>query len=92
MTPPVLNAFELAKLRPRAVPGSEKPLTQQKLNEQKRRENERKANPGRIVRVVDAAGRAIPFDRPKGQEIVLEGSVSGQQSTTRRAAMRKARI
>lgn len=41
MTPPVLNAFELAKLRPRAVPDSEKPLTQQKLNEQKRRENER---------------------------------------------------
>lgn len=88
----VLNAFELAKLRPRAVPGSEKPLTQQKLNEQKRRENERKANPGRIVRVVDAAGRSIPFDRPKGQEIVLEGSLSGQQSTAKRAAMRKARI
>lgn len=93
MTPPVLNAFELAKLRPRAVPGSEKPLTQQKLNEQKRRENERKkANPGRIVRVVDTAGRSTPFDRPKGQEIVLEGSLSGQQSTAKRAAMRKARI
>ena len=92
MTPPVLNAFELAKLRPRAVPGSEKPLTQQKLNEQKRRANERERNPGRIVRVVDAAGRSIPFDRPKGQEIVLEGSVSGQQSTAKRAAMRKARI
>ena len=75
----VLNAFQM--VRPRAVPDSEKPLTQQKLNEQKRRENERKANPGRIVRVVDAAGRSIPFDRPKGQEIVLEGSLSGQQST-----------
>lgn len=86
----VLNAFQM--VRPRAVPGSEKPLTQQKLNEQKRRENERKANPGRIVRVVDTAGRSIPFDRPKGQEIVLEGSVSGQQSTAKRAAMRKARI
>ena len=86
----VLNAFQM--VRPRAIPNSEKPLPQQKLNEQKRRENERKANPGRIVRVVDAAGRSIPFDRPKGQEIVLEGSLSGQQSTAKRAAMRKARI
>ena len=88
----VLNAFQLAAQRPRAIPGSEKPLTKAKLAEQKRRENERKANPGRIVRVVDTAGRSIPFDRPKGQEIVLEGSVSGQQSTAKRAAMRKARI
>ena len=60
----VLNAFQM--VRPRAIPGSEKPLTKAKLAEQTRRENERKANPGRIVRVVDTAGRAIPFER-KGE-------------------------
>ena len=92
MTPPVLNAFELEKLRPRAVPDSEKPLTKAKLAEQTRRANEKKRNPGRVVLVVDAAGRSIPFERPKGQEIVIEGSLSAKQSTAKRAAMRQARI
>ena len=91
MTPPVLNAFELAKLRPRAVPDSEKPLTKAKLAEQTRRANERARNPGRVVRVVDTAGRAIPFER-KGECFVIEGSLSGQQSAAKRAAMRRASI
>ena len=91
MTPPVLNAFELAKLRPRAVPDSEKPLTKAKLAEQTRRANERARNPGRIVRVVDVSGRPIPFER-KSDCFALEGSLSGQQSADHRAVMRKARI
>ena len=85
----ILNAFQM--VRPRAVPGSEKPLTQQKLNEQKRRANEKARNPGRVVRVVDAAGRAIPFER-KGECFVIEGSLSNQQSAAKRAAMRRASI
>ena len=85
----ILNAFQM--VRPRAIPGSEKPLTKAKLAEQKRRENERKANPGRIVRVVDAAGRPMPFER-KRDCFAIEGSLSAQQSEAHRAAMRKARI
>lgn len=87
----VLNAFQLAAQRPRAIPNSEKPLTKAKLAEQTRRENERKANPGRIVRVVDAGGRAIPFER-KSNYFAIEGSLSAQQSAAHRAAMRRARI
>ena len=87
----VLNAFELAKLRPRAVPDSEKPLTKAKLAEQTRRANERARNPGRVVRVVDVAGRQIPFER-KGECFVIEGSLSAQQSAAKRAAMRRAQI
>ena len=87
----VLNAFELAKLRPRAVPDSEKPLTKAKLAEQTRRANERKRNPGRVVRVVDVSGRAIPFER-KNDCFYVEGSLSGQQSAAKRAAMRRAQI
>lgn len=85
----VLNAFQM--VRPRAIPGSEKPLTKAKLAEQTRRENERKANPGRIVRVVDVSGRPIPFER-KSDCFVVEGSLSAQQSAAHRAAMRRARI
>ena len=87
----VLNAFQLAAQRPRAIPNSEKPLTKAKLAEQKRRESERKANPGRIVRVVDTAGRAIPFER-KGECFVIEGSLSAQQTNDKRRQMRQARI
>lgn len=87
----VLNAFELAKLRPRAVPDSEKPLTKAKLAEQTRRANEKKRNPVRVVRVVDVAGRAMPFER-RSECFVVEGSLSAQQSAAKRAAMRKARI
>lgn len=85
----VLNAFQL--VRPRAVPDSEKPLTKAKLAEQTRRANEKKRNPGRVVRVVDVAGRQIPFER-KGECFVVEGSLSGRQSAEKRAAMRQARI
>lgn len=87
----VLNAFQLASLRPRAVPDSEKPLTKAKLAEQTRRANEKKRNPGRVVRVVDVSGRQIPFER-KGECFVIEGSLSGQQSNEKRRQMRKARI
>ena len=87
----VLNAFQLASLRPRAVPDSEKPLTKAKLAEQTRRANKKRRNPGRVVRVVDVSGRAIPFER-KGECFVVEGSLSGQQSAAKRAAMRQARI
>ena len=87
----VLNAFELAKLRPRAVPDSEKPLTKAKLAEQTRRANEKKRNPGRIVRVVDVSGRAIHFER-KNDCFFIEGSLSAQQTNDKRREMRQARI
>lgn len=90
-TTPVLNAFELAKLRPRAVPDSEKPLTKAKLAEQTRRANEKKRNPGRVVRVVDAAGRCVPFER-KNDGFFIEGSLSAQQSNEKRRQMRRAQI
>jgi hypothetical protein len=85
----VLNAFQL--VRPRAVPDSEKPLTKAKLAEQTRRANEKKRNPGRVVRVVDVSGRAIPFER-KNDCFFIEGSLSAQQTTDKRREMRKARI
>ena len=87
----VLNAFELAKLSPRAVPDSEQPLTKAKLAEQTRRANERARNPGRVVRVVDVSGRAIPFER-KNDCFFIEGSLSAQQTNDKRREMRKARI
>ena len=87
----VLNAFELAKLRPRAVPDSEKPLTKAKLAEQTRRANERKRNPDRVVRVVDVSGRAIPFER-KNDCFFIEGSLSAQQTNDKRRQMRRASI
>ena len=87
----VLNAFQLAAQRQRAIPNSEKPLTKAKLAEQTRRANEKKRNPGRVVRVVDVSGRAIPFER-KGECFVIEGSLSAQQTNDKRRAMRKARI
>ena len=84
----VLNAFQIAQ-RARERASTEKPVT---VAQARKRAVDAKKKPQRIVRVVDAAGRSIPFDRPKGQEIVIEGSLSGKQSTAKRAAMRQARI
>ena len=84
----VLNAFQLAIIN-RDVARTAIPET---VAQARKRAVDAAKKPQRVVRVVDTAGRSIPFDRPKGQEIVLEGSVSGQQSTAKRAAMRKARI
>ena len=84
----VLNAFQLAQ-RARELASTAIPET---VAQARKRAIDAAKKPQRVVRVVDTAGRSIPFDRPKGQEIVLEGSLSGQQSTTKRAAMRKARI
>ena len=85
----VLNAFQL--VRPRAVPDSEKPLTKAKLAEQTRRANEKKRNPGRVVRVVDVSGSAIPFER-KNDCFFIEGSLSAQQTNDKRRQMRRASI
>ena len=85
----VLNAFQL--VRPRAVPDSEKPLTKAKLAEQTRRANEKKRSPGRVVRVVDVSGRAIPFER-KNDCFFIEGSLSAQQTNDKRRQMRRASI
>ena len=85
----VLNAFELAK-RAREE-GSTSSAIPETVAQARKRAVDAKKKPQRVVRVVDVAGRAIPFER-KGECFVIEGSLSGQQSAAKRAAMRRAQI
>ena len=87
MTTPVLNAFQIAQ-RAREQASKAKPVT---TAQARKRAVDAKKKPQRVVRVVDTAGRAIPFER-KGECFVLEGSLSARQSNEKRAAMRRASI
>ena len=86
----VLNAFQLAK-RAREGGSTSSAAIPETVAQARKRAIDAKKKPQRIVRVVDAAGRAIPFER-KGECFVIEGSLSGQQSAAKRAAMRRASI
>ena len=85
----VLNAFELAK-RAREEGSTSSAIPETVAQARTRAIDAKKKHP-RVVRVVDTAGRAIPFER-KGECFVIEGSLSGQQSAAKRAAMRRASI
>ena len=83
----VLNAFQIAQ-RARERASTEKPVT---VAQARKRAVDAAKKPQRVVRVVDTAGRAIPFER-KGECFVIEGSLSARQSNEKRAAMRRASI
>lgn len=83
----VLNAFQVAQLA-REQASKAKPVT---TAQARKRAVDAKKKPQRVVRVVDAAGRAIPFER-KGECFVIEGSLSAQKTNDKRREMRKARI
>ena len=83
----VLNAFQIAQ-RARSRASTEKPVT---VAQARKRAVDAAKKPQRVVRVVDTAGRAIPFER-KGECFVIEGSLPAQQSNEKRRQMRKARI
>ena len=87
MTTPVLNAFQIAQ-RARERASTEKPVT---VAQERKRAVDAKKKPQRVVRVVDVAGRQIPFER-KGECFVIEGSLSAQQTNDKRREMRQARI
>lgn len=83
----VLNAFQIAQ-RARERASTEKPVT---VAQARKRAVDAAKKPQRVVRVVDTAGRAMAFER-KSDYFVIEGSLSGQQSAAKRAAMRRASI
>ena len=83
----VLNAFQIAQ-RARERASTEKHVT---VTQERKRAVDAAKKPQRVVRVVDTAGRAIPFER-KGECFVIEGSLSAQQTNDKRRQMRKARI
>ncbi len=83
----VLNAFQVAQLA-REQASKAKPVT---TAQARKRAVDAKKKPQRVVRVVDTAGRAMAFER-KSDYFVIEGSLSGQQSNEKRAAMRRASI
>lgn len=83
----VLNAFQIAK-RAREQASTENLVT---IAQARKRAVDAAKKRQRVVLVVDVSGRAIPFER-KGECFVIEGSLSGQQSAAKRAAMRQARI
>ena len=83
----VLNAFQIAQ-RARERASTEKPVT---VAQARKRAIDAAKKPQRVVRVIDTAGRAIPFER-KNDCFAIEGSLSGQQSAAKRAAMRRASI
>ena len=86
----VLNAFELAKQRAASGVGTSS-ATPETVAQARKRAVDAKKKPQRVVRVVDTAGRAIPFER-KGECFVIEGSLSAQQTNDKRRQMRQARI
>ena len=83
----VLNAFQIAQ-RARERASTEKPVT---VAQARKRAVDAAKKPQRVVRVVDTAGRPMPFER-KSNYFAIEGSLSAQQSAAHRAAMRRARI
>lgn len=83
----VLNAFQIAKCA-REAARLATPVT---VAQARKRAVDAAKKPQRVVRVVDTAGRAIPFER-KGECFVIEGSLSARQSNEKRAAMRRASI
>lgn len=83
----VLNAFQIAQ-RARERASTEKPVT---VAQARKRAVDAAKKPQRVVRVVDTAGRCVPFER-KNDGFFIEGSLSGQQSNEKRAAMRRASI
>lgn len=83
----VLNAFQIAQ-RARERASTEKPVT---VAQARKRAVDAAKKPQRVVRVVDTAGRQIPFER-KSECFVIEGSPSAQQSNDKRRQMRQARI
>ena len=83
----VLNAFQIAKCA-REAARLAKPV---KVAQARKRAVDAAKKPQRVVRVVDTAGRCVPFER-KHDCFVIEGSLSGRQSAEKRAAMRRAQI
>ena len=83
----VLNAFQIAKCA-REAARLAKPVT---VAQARKRAVDAAKKPQRVVRVVDVAGRQIPFER-KGECFVIEGSLSAQQTNDKRRQMRQARI
>ena len=83
----VLNAFQIAQ-RAREQASKAKPVT---TAQTRKRAVDAAKKRQRVVRVVDVAGRQIPFER-KGECFVVEGSLSAQQTNDKRRQMRQARI
>ena len=83
----VLNAFQIAK----CARESARIATPVTTAQARKRAVDAAKKPQRVVRAVDTAGRAIPFER-KGECFVIEGSLSAQQTNDKRRQMRQARI